>query len=66
MGYPLAPILDLFTAAEVAGAKALATAHGWKWDCVGRDPRVNGWRFLRDAKIAISCVDLGERPPKVD
>jgi hypothetical protein len=63
MGYDLAPVMGLFTAAEIDGAKAIAKAHGFKWDCVGRDPRVMGWRFLRDAKIAMSGIDLGDRCP---
>jgi len=63
MGYALAPVRALFTADEWKTAKRLAKAHGFLWDCVGQDPRVMGWRFLRDAKIAHSRKDLGDRCP---
>jgi hypothetical protein len=64
MGYPLQSCLGLFTDTEIAAAKRLAAAHGFKWDPVGTDPRVMGWRFLRDAKIVLAGVDLGESGPK--
>jgi len=63
MGYRLAPVFDLFTKEEIAAAKRLANAYGYKYDCVGTDPRVCGWRYLRDAKIALSKKDMGESCP---
>lgn len=66
MGYRLAPVRALFTADEWKAAKRLAKAAGYEWDCVGTDPRVTGWRFLRSARIVLSREDLGERCPVDD
>ena len=63
MGYKLAPVFALFSKAELAAAKRLAAAAGYQWDCVGTDPRVTGWRFLRSAKIVLAWEDLGENCP---
>ena len=63
MGYRLKPVMDLFTKEEIAAAKRLAKARGYKFDVVGTDPRVYGWQFLRDAKIVLSKKDLGARCP---
>ncbi len=63
MGYRLAPVMALFTKEEIGAAKRLAKASGYQWDCVGTDPRVTGWRFLRSAKIVLSRKDLGGRCP---
>lgn len=63
MGYRLKPVMDLFTKDEIAAAKRLSKARGYQWDTVGTDPRVTGWRFLRDAKIVLSKKDLGESCP---
>jgi len=60
MGYKLKPVFDLFTKEEIKAARRLSKAHGYQWDTVGTDPRVMGWRFLRDAKIAISGKDIGD------
>lgn len=62
MGYPLKPVMDLFTKDEIRAAKRLARPR-YGWDVVGTDPRVVGWRFLRDAKICLSGKDLGEDCP---
>jgi len=53
MGYALAPVLSLYTAAEIKAARLLASAAGYGWDVVGTDPRVTGRRFLRDAAICL-------------
>ena len=66
MGYQLAPVMALFSREEVRAARRLAKAHGYAWDCVGTDPRVCGWRFLRDAKLTLSRRDLGDRCPHHD
>lgn len=63
MGYRLKPVFDLFTKDEIAAAKRLSKARGYQWDTVGTDPRVTGWRLLRDAKIALSKKDLGDSCP---
>lgn len=63
MGYRLAPVFALFSKEEIAAAKRLAKAHGYQWDCVGTDPRVTGWRFLRNAKIVLSKTDPGDSGP---
>lgn len=63
MGYRLAPVMALFTKDELAAAKRLAKATGYQWDCVGTDPRVTGWRFLRYAKIVLAGKDPGEKCP---
>lgn len=63
MGYDIAPVWALFTEQEVHAAKRLAAAR-WPNHCVVRhDPRVMGWRYLRDAKIVLSGVDLGASCP---
>lgn len=66
MGYRLAPVFALFTKEEIRAAKRLSKARGYQWDTVGTDPRVTGWRFLRDAKIVLSRKDLGEHCPVDD
>jgi hypothetical protein len=66
MGYRLAPVFALFTKDEIKAAKRLSKARGYQWDTVGTDPRVTGWRFLRDAKIVLAGKDLGERCPVDD
>ncbi len=63
MGYRLKPVMELFTKEEISAAKRLAKAWGYKYDVVGTDPRVCGWRFLRNAKIVLSRKDLGESCP---
>lgn len=63
MGYKLAPVFQLFSRDEIKAAKRLSKARGYQWDTVGTDPRVTGWRFLRDAKIVLSGKDLGESCP---
>lgn len=63
MGYKLQPVFDLFTKEEIRAAKRLSKARGYQWDTVGTDPRVYGWRFLRDAKIVLSGKDLGDSCP---
>lgn len=63
MGYRLKPVFDLFTKEEIQAAKRLSKARGYQWDTVQTDPRVTGWRFLRDAKICLSGKDLGESCP---
>lgn len=63
MGYKLAPVFELFTKHEIAAAKRLSKARGYEWDTVGTDPRVTGWRFLRDAKIVLAREDLGNSCP---
>lgn len=65
MGYRLAPVMALFTKEEIRAAKRLAKAR-YEWDVVGTDPRVYGWRFLRDAKICLSGKDLGDKCPVDD
>lgn len=59
MGYSLAPIRRIFTPLEIAAAKRLAKPR-FAWDVVGCDPRVMGWRFLRDAAIVLRGFDPGE------
>jgi hypothetical protein len=63
MGYKLAPVFALFTRDEIRAAKRLSKARGYLWDTVGTDPRVTGWRFLRDAKIVLARKDLGDSCP---
>jgi hypothetical protein len=63
MGYKLAPVFSLFSKDEIKAAKRLSKARGYQWDTVGTDPRVTGWRFLRDAKIVLSGKDLGQSCP---
>lgn len=63
MGYHLKPVFDLFTTDEIRAARRLSKAHGYEWDTIGTDPRVYGWRFLRDAKIALGGKDLGKDCP---
>lgn len=56
MGYDLAPFLAHFTAKEIAAAKAMSALAGYKWDCVGVDPRVHGRRFLDAAKVGLRAA----------
>ena len=58
-GLDLGPVRALFTDEERAAAKRLARAHRNLPGTVDRDPAGSGWRWLRDAKIALRGIDPG-------
>lgn len=58
-GLDLGPVRALFTDEERAAAKRLARAHRNLPGTIDRDPAGQGWRWLRDAKIALRGIDPG-------
>ena len=58
-GRDIAPILARFSEDELAAARRLAKLHGHRHDLIGLDPTGLGWRFLRDATVALGGKDPG-------
>ena len=61
-GRPLASVLDRFSEQEQAAARRLARLQGHRHDLVGVDPAGLGWRFLREARVALDGKDPGRSP----
>ena len=61
-GLDLAPILSRFTDEELDAARRLARLHGHRHDLIGLDPGNLGWRFLREARVALGGKDPGRSP----
>lgn len=61
-GLPVAPILARFSDDELAAARRLARLHGHRHDLIGLDPAGAGWRFIRDAVVALGNKDPGRSP----
>lgn len=61
-GLEIAPILARFSDEELAAARRLARLHGHRHDLIGIDPGNMGWRFLRDAVVALGGKDPGRSP----
>lgn len=63
-GLELAPILSRFSEQELAAARRLAKLHmptlqNSRHDLIGTDPAGSGWRFLREAVVALGGKDPG-------
>ena len=58
-GRELAPILARFSQEEIDAARRLAQLHGHRPTLIALDPAGAGWRFLRDAVVALGGKDPG-------
>lgn len=61
-GMSLASIVDRFSEDELAAARRLARLNGHRHDLIGIDPGNAGWRFIRDAVVALGGKDPGRGP----